>query len=90
MFQRIVVGTDGSETATNALRSAAKLAAQSGAELHIVSGYHGRSGLRVTGAGSGVEGWMVSSTDAVEGILARRCRHRPAGEDRRDDAPRGR
>ncbi len=28
MFQRMVVGTDGSETATNALRSAAKLAAQ--------------------------------------------------------------
>ena len=69
MFQRIVVGTDGSETATNALRSAAKLAAQSGAELHIVSGYHGKSGLRVTGAGSGVEAWAVSSTDAVKGIL---------------------
>jgi nucleotide-binding universal stress UspA family protein len=69
MFQRMVVGTDGSETATNAMRSAAKLAAQLGAELHIVSGYHGKSELRVTGAGSGVEAWMVSSTDAVEGIL---------------------
>ena len=34
-----------------------------------MSGYHGKSGLRVTGAGSGVEAWMVSSTDAVEGIL---------------------
>ena len=70
MFQRIVVGTDGSETATNALRSAAKLAAQSGADLHIVSGYHAKPELRVTGAGSGVEDWTVRSTDAVEGILS--------------------
>lgn len=69
MFQRIVVGTDGSETATKALKAAARLAAQSDAELHIVSGYHPKSGLRVTGAGSTVEAWMVSSTDAVEGIL---------------------
>jgi nucleotide-binding universal stress UspA family protein len=69
MFKRIVVGTDGSETATNALRAAATLAAQSSAELHIVSGYHAKSGLKVTGAGSGVEPWMVRSTDAVEGIL---------------------
>jgi nucleotide-binding universal stress UspA family protein len=69
MFERIVVGTDGSESATNALKAAAKLAAQSGAEFHIVSGYNPKSGLRVTGAGSGVEEWRVSSTDAVEGIL---------------------
>ena len=69
MFERIVVGTDGSETATKALRSAAQLAAQSSAELHIVSGYQPKSGLRVTGAGSGVESWQVSSTDAVDGIL---------------------
>ena len=69
MFERIVVGTDGSETATKALKSAAKLAAQSGAELHIVSGYHSKS-LRVTGAGAGVEGWMVSSVDQVAGILS--------------------
>lgn len=69
MFQRIVVGTDGSESATIALKSAAELASLSGAELHIVSGYQPKSGLRVTGAGSGVEPWMVSSSDAVEGIL---------------------
>ncbi len=69
MFERIVVGTDGSETATKALRSAAKLAAQSSAKLHIVSGYHPRSNLRVTGKGSGLEAWMVSSTDEVAGIL---------------------
>jgi nucleotide-binding universal stress UspA family protein len=47
MFERIVVGTDGSATATEALRSAAQLAAQcQGASLHIVSGYHPKRALR--------------------------------------------
>lgn len=69
MFKRIVVGTDGSETATRALRQAAKLAAQCSAELHVVSGYHPKTGLRVTGAGSGVETWIVGSSDEVQGIL---------------------
>jgi nucleotide-binding universal stress UspA family protein len=69
MFNRIVVGTDGSESATGALRQAAQLAGLCSAELHVVSGYHPKSDLRVTGAGSGVEPWMVSSDFAVEGIL---------------------
>lgn len=69
MFQRIVVGTDGSETATSALRDAARLAAQCSAELHVVSGYQPKSALKVSGAGSGVEPWMVSSEYEVEGIL---------------------
>lgn len=69
MFKTIVVGTDGSETATSALGLAADLAAQSGAALHIVSGYQKKSGLRVTGDGASTEQWAVSSTDEVEGIL---------------------
>ncbi len=69
MFDKIVVGTDGSATATAALRSAAELAAQTSAALHIVSGYHPKRALRVTGLGSGAEEWMVSSTDQVAGIL---------------------
>jgi nucleotide-binding universal stress UspA family protein len=39
MFGRIVVGTDGSETATEAVRQAADLAKQLGATLAIVSAY---------------------------------------------------
>ncbi len=39
MFTRIVVGTDGSETATEAVRQAVDLAKLSGAELNIVSAY---------------------------------------------------
>jgi nucleotide-binding universal stress UspA family protein len=69
MFKRIVVGTDGSETAKSAVLGAAQLASQSGADLHIVSGYHPKAGLHVTGEGSGVEQWIVSSSDEVEGIL---------------------
>jgi nucleotide-binding universal stress UspA family protein len=69
MFQRAVVGTDGSSTASEALKAAAELCALCGAELHIVSGYHATSNLSVAGAGSHVETWAVRSTDAVEGIL---------------------
>ncbi len=39
MFTRIVVGTDGSETAGEALRQAADLAKLTGAQLDIVSAY---------------------------------------------------
>ena len=39
MFKRIVVGTDGSETASEAVRQATELAKMSGARLDIVSAY---------------------------------------------------
>ena len=39
MFSRIVVGTDGSETAKEAVRRAAELAKQVGAVLDVVSAY---------------------------------------------------
>ena len=39
MFERIVVGTDGSETAAEAVRQAIELAKLSGASLDIVSAY---------------------------------------------------
>jgi nucleotide-binding universal stress UspA family protein len=39
LFSRIVVGTDGSETAAEAVRQATELAKLSGAELHVVSAY---------------------------------------------------
>ena len=47
MFTRIVVGTDGSETAAEALHQAIDLARLSGAELGIVSAYAPVSGRRV-------------------------------------------
>ncbi|MDX6286004.1 MAG: hypothetical protein QOG53_1489 [Frankiales bacterium] len=39
MFSAIVVGTDGSETAQEAVRTAAELARVSGAQLHVVTAY---------------------------------------------------
>ncbi len=69
MIKRAVVGTDGSPTATEALKGAAELSALCGAELHIVSGYHAKANIRIAGEGSHLEAWHVSSTDEVEGIL---------------------
>jgi nucleotide-binding universal stress UspA family protein len=39
MFSRIVVGTDGSDTAKQAVREAAELAKQTGASLYVVSAF---------------------------------------------------
>ncbi|MGN6215585.1 MAG: universal stress protein [Solirubrobacterales bacterium] len=47
MFKRIVVGTDGSDTAAEAVRQAIDLAKLSGAQLSIVSAYQPVSGRRV-------------------------------------------
>lgn len=49
MFTRIVVGTDGSETAGEAVRQAIDLAKMSGATLSIVSAYEPVSKRRVEG-----------------------------------------
>lgn len=54
MFTRIVVGTDGSETAAEAVRQASELAKLSGATLSIVSAYAPISGRRVKGEQLGV------------------------------------
>lgn len=48
MFTRIVVGTDGSETAAEAVRQAIELATLSGATISIVSAYAPVSGRRVS------------------------------------------
>jgi nucleotide-binding universal stress UspA family protein len=47
VFTRIVVGTDGSETAAEAVRQAADLAKLSNAELNIVSAYEPVSKRRI-------------------------------------------
>jgi nucleotide-binding universal stress UspA family protein len=47
VFKRIVVGTDGSETATQAVRQAIELARLTGASLSLVSAYQPASDRRV-------------------------------------------
>lgn len=73
MFQSIVVGTDGSDTARIAVDAAAKMAKQFGAKLHLVSAYKAPSQVMVLpmaeammapGAGSDAE-----VNDAVESML---------------------
>jgi nucleotide-binding universal stress UspA family protein len=49
VFTRIVVGTDGSDTAGEAVRQAIDLAKLAGAQLHIVSAYEPVSKRRVEG-----------------------------------------
>ncbi|HEY3020034.1 MAG TPA: universal stress protein [Solirubrobacteraceae bacterium] len=71
MFQSIVVGTDGSPTASEAVRQAAELARGLGARVHLVSAYAPLSSVRVKGAGDAPESadWRVSADMNVERIL---------------------
>jgi nucleotide-binding universal stress UspA family protein len=72
VFQTIVVGTDGSETAKEAVRQAAELAARTGARLHIVSAYAPISGAHVTGGEGTPERaeWRAGPDAKVEAVLA--------------------
>ena len=56
MFERIVVGTDGSETAGEAVRQAAELAAMTDAKLEIVSAYEPVSRERLREEASEIPG----------------------------------
>jgi nucleotide-binding universal stress UspA family protein len=66
VFRSFVVATDGSETADEAVRQAAELAAAIGARVHLVCVYE-----TGTSAGEGDDGWAVGSREAVEATLAR-------------------
>src|SRR5437588_10215124 len=72
MFSSIVVGTDGSATATEAVKQAADLAKAVGAKIHLVSAYEpvGSQRLREerVEAPDDVQ-WMVNEREDVEGTL---------------------
>ena len=72
MFGAIVVGTDGSETAGEAVRQAVELASQVGAKLQIVSAYEpvATSRLREEGRQVPVDvEWMVNPREDVDSTL---------------------
>jgi nucleotide-binding universal stress UspA family protein len=69
-MKAIVVGTDGSDTAAQALREAGDLAKSTGAKLHIVSAYVPATGIRASGSGSARENWMVGPDVQVDSVLA--------------------
>jgi nucleotide-binding universal stress UspA family protein len=73
MFQSIVVGTDGSETAAKAVRAAVDLAKTVGASLDIVSAYEPISSARLREEARQAPGdlqWTVNPREDVEATLA--------------------
>lgn len=73
MFSRIVVGTDGSETAAEAVRQATDLAKQTGAEIDLVSAFEPVSQSRLreerVDAPSDIA-HTISPSEDVDGMLA--------------------
>ena len=72
MFQTIVVGTDGSETAGQAVRQAVDLAKAHGAKVELVSAYEPVSGTRLREESTQVPDdmqWMVNPREDVDATL---------------------
>jgi nucleotide-binding universal stress UspA family protein len=72
MFQSIVVGTDGSETAGTAVREAIELAQSLGASLDVVSAYEPVSNQRLRDEARQVPEdlqWMVNPREDVDATL---------------------
>jgi nucleotide-binding universal stress UspA family protein len=68
MFDRIVVGTDGSDTATEAVRTAVELAKLANAKLEIVSAYQPVSQSRLREEGEGISGDVSHSINPREDV----------------------
>jgi len=72
MFDRIVVGTDGSETAREAVQTAIELAKLSKAKLEIVSAYEPIPSARLKEEGDGISGdvsHVVNARGDVQFVL---------------------
>src|SRR5579862_1332568 len=69
MFRSIVVGTDGSETADEAVRQAAELARLCGARVHLVCVYEPVA--RGDDGDSRAAEWVAGTREAVDATLAR-------------------
>ncbi len=71
MAESIVVGTDGSETAKQAVTEAVRLAKALGAELHLVTAFEPVHGARIAGAPEGAARvWAPHPDDQVESTLS--------------------
>jgi nucleotide-binding universal stress UspA family protein len=70
MSDTIVVGTDGSETAQQAVSEAVRMAKALGGELHVVTAYKALRGARVAGAPEGAaKVWAPLPHDLGQSIL---------------------
>lgn len=71
MGDSIVVGTDGSETAKQAVAEAVRLAKALGAHVHVVSAFEPLRGAKIAGAPEGAaKVWAPLPEDQVDGILS--------------------
>jgi nucleotide-binding universal stress UspA family protein len=68
-MKAIVVGTDGSDTAAQALLQAGDLAETTGAKLHIVSAYEPVSGVELSDDLPASASWMVGPDVPVDSVL---------------------
>ena len=68
MFDRIVVGTDGSQTATDAVATAIELAKISKAKLEIVSAFEPVPQQRLKEEGEGISGDVAYSVNPREDV----------------------
>ena len=66
MYKSIVVGTDGSETAGEAVRTATELARLCGAELHLVSAYRVLTDLALAGSAAAAVPVPVWVADEIQ------------------------
>ncbi len=70
MGEAIVVGTDGSETAKEAVNEAIRIGKALDAELHLVSAYKPLRGAHVSGAPAGAaQVWQPLPHSRVEAVL---------------------
>jgi len=73
MFESIVVGTDGSETANEAVRQAAELAARLGARVHLVCVYEPVPSAQNAEGGIDARsesGWVLRPREVVDATLS--------------------
>ena len=73
MAQTIVVGTDGSEPAEQAVREAIRIAARDGAQLHIVTSFHDPAMFRERLA-SGAATSSINLREVGDSVTARAVR----------------
>src|SRR3954462_10145011 len=72
MYDSIVVGTDGSQTAREAVRQAIELAGRLGARLHVVSAYEPVPQARLREEAQQVPAdlqWLINPREEVDGTL---------------------
>jgi nucleotide-binding universal stress UspA family protein len=90
MFDNIVVGTDGTDTAERAVSRAAGLAALTGAKLHVVSAYRPAAVKVAGGSASERAEWSVGSDFRADAVLQRTlARVRAGGIAVDEHAPKG-